>query len=166
MAQDDIIETGGGGGSKVFLVLGLLLGVAIGGGLGYYYFSSQAPEAAGEQAKKKKPKGPLLSVTFERIAVPIYVQSGNSNRFVGNYFIDLAVQTRGSENQNAVNRIKPQLQHAFISVISKADLMQEDSPLEIDHDKATAALKDKANEVLGDDIVEAISILSAMRLSR
>lgn len=164
MAQDEADVDAGGGSSKVFLVLGLLGGLAIGGGGGYYYFKSVDPTAqtAGEE-KPKKPKGPLHSITFERLAVPIYASGG---RFIGNYFIDLAVQVRGNDHQITVKRSQPQLQHAFLSAISQANLMREDAPTQIDHDKAAAVLKKKADEILGRGIVEDVAILNSMRLSR
>ncbi len=166
MSQDDVSIHEGSGSGKLFLILGLLGGIAIGGGLGYYYFKSMAPAHEAEAEVKKKPSGPLLTVGFERIAVPIYVKSGNSARFVGNYFVDLAVQVHGNENQILVKRSQPQLQHAFIAAISKNDLMREDSPLQLDHDKVAAVLKKKAAEIVGPNVVENISILNTMRLSR
>lgn len=165
MSQEEISTSEGSGSGKVFLVLGLLAGVALGGGLSYYYFSTQ-PTAEEAAQEKKKPKGPLLSVEFPRIAVPIYLKDQNRSRFVGNYFVDLAVQVRGNDNQITVRRSEAQLQHAFIAAISQNDLMREDSPLELDHAKVAEVLKAKANSVLGAGTVENISILNSMRLSR
>ena len=168
MSQDpSSIEPQGGGSSKVLLVLGLLGGLAIGGGLGYYY-SKSAGNSDGEHKEevKKAPKGPLIDIDFERIAVPIYAKNGNTQRFLGNYFVDIAVQVRGEDNQIEVRRAETRLQHAFVSAISRTDLMREDSPLELDVDKIGATLKSKANEVLGDGIVEAVLVKNAMRLNR
>lgn len=167
MSQDDMIETEGGGSGKVFLVLGLLAGVAIGGGFSYYYFGSQGGDsAAQEKVEKKKPKGQAFNIKFERVAVPIYLRRDSGTRFLGNYFIDLSLQVYGEQDQISVRRMEPQLQHAFISVISSSNLMREDSPMELDNAKAAAAIKKRANEVLGDSIVDSVSILNAMRVSR
>ncbi|NVJ98096.1 MAG: hypothetical protein HWE25_08090 [Alphaproteobacteria bacterium] len=164
MSQDEVAGSEGGGSSKVFLVLGLLAGVALGGGLSYYYFNTQVP-ASEEEAREVKPKGPVHSIRFERIAVPIYLTSGNSRRFIGNYFIDLAVEVRGDDNQITIRRSETQLQHAFIAAISQNDLMREDSPLELDHEKVSSVLKARANSVLGSNIVQNVAILNSMRLS-
>lgn len=166
MAHDDASVESGSGSGKVFLLLGLLGGIAIGGGLGFYYFKSNAPTDEGEVVEKAKPKGPLQTVEFQRIAVPIYMKTENSSRFVGNYFVDLSVQVRGNDNQILIKRYEPQLQHAFIAAISQADLMREDAPLQLDHDKIAQLLKEKAATVVGQGIVENISILNTMRLSR
>lgn len=167
MSQDDVIETDSGGSGKVFLVLGLLAGVAIGGGFSYYYFGSQGGgDQVEEKVEKKKPKGDAFDIKFERVAVPIYQHRDGRTRFIGNYFIDLSLQVYGEEDQISVRRMEPQLQHSFISVISSTNLMREDSPLELDNDKAAAAIKKKANEVLGEQIVDSVAILNAMRVSR
>jgi len=162
------IESEGGGSGKVFLVLGLLGGLALGGGLGYFYskqYGAQPdPNAAHEE--KAEPKGDLLSVPFDRLAVPIFARAGGSSRFVGNYFVDIKVETRGEENQIKIRKAQPQLQQAFLSAISKNDMMRDDAPLEIDVDKAGDILKKKATEVLGAGVVEKVLITSAMRVSQ
>lgn len=168
MAQDPAsVEQQGSGSGKVLLVLGLLGGLAVGGGLGYYYSKNAGGnEAATKEEVKVAPKGPLIDIDFERIAVPIYAKTDNGQRFLGNYFVDIAVQVRGEENQIAVRRAETQLQHAFVSAISRTDLMRADSPLELDVDKVGDLLKRKANEVLGGKIVEAVRVKNAMRLNR
>ena len=167
MAQNPAGEPEGGSG-KVFLVLGLLGGLALGGGFGYYFFKNAAPmdEAATQHAKERKKKEPLQSVAFDHVAVPIYARSNNNARFLGNYFVDLVVQVRGDDNLITVRRSEIQLQHSFISAISRNDLMREDSPLELDVDKVGALLTTKANEVLGPGIVEQVLVKSSMRLAR
>lgn len=157
-----------GGSGKALLVLGLLGGLALGGGLGYYYSKNAADSSpdSGTEEVKKELKGPVLSIDFERVAVPLYSKSDSGSRFLGNYFIDLVVQVRGEDRQIAVRRAETQLQHAFVSAISRADLMREDSPLELDVDKVGRVLQDKANEVLGQGVVEAVLVKNAMRLNR
>ncbi|WP_417461792.1 hypothetical protein [Kordiimonas sp.] len=168
MAQDpSAMEPQGGGSGKVLLILGLLGGLALGGGLGYYYSKNTAGNTDTQKEEvKKAPKGPVLSVDFERVAVPLYSKSDSGARFLGNYFIDLVVQVRGEDRQIAVRRAETQLQHAFVSAISRADLMREDSPLELDVDKVGKVLQAKANEVLGPGVVEAVLVKNAMRLNR
>ena len=167
MSQDTGTVEPQGGSGKILLVLGLLGGLAVGGGLGYYYSKSTAEDhGTPKEEVKAEPKGPLIDIDFERIAVPIYAKTGNSQRFLGNYFIDIAVQVRGEKNQIAIKRAETQLQHAFVSAISRTDLMREDSPLELDVDKVGSVLQGKANEVLGGNIVEAVLVKNAMRLNR
>ncbi|WP_020398831.1 hypothetical protein [Kordiimonas gwangyangensis] len=167
MSQDTGSVEPQGGSGKILLVLGLLGGLAVGGGLGYYYSKSSAEgQGAPKEEVKVAPKGPLIDIDFERIAVPIYAKTDNGQRFLGNYFIDIAVQVRGEKNQIAIKRAETQLQHAFVSAISRNDLMREDSPLELDVDKVGNLLKGKANEVLGGKIVEAVLVKNAMRLNR
>jgi flagellar basal body-associated protein FliL len=164
VSEDAVSEESGSG--KVFLVLGLLVGLGLGAGGGFYYFGGSADETTEEEkeAQKQEQREPLTAIAFDRIAVPIYATRGNSRRYIGHYFIDLDVNVRGAENQITVKRSKSQLQHSFVSVISKQDLMREDSPTELDVDKAAKLLTAKATEVLGAGIVESVSIRSSMRI--
>jgi flagellar basal body-associated protein FliL len=156
-------ETEGGSG-KIFLILGLMIGIAA--GAGGFYFMGGSPEKSGtEDSKKHKKAEILIPVLFERLAVPIYSVRGNSRRYIGNYFIDLKVLVRGSENQILVKRSMPQLQHAFIAAISKADLMREGSSTELDIDAVSKLLKAKAVEVVGADIVVSVVVSQSMRIS-
>ncbi len=170
MSQDgENIDSGSGGSGKMLLVLGLLGGIAIGGGLGYYYSKQNAEHGGGNEVKKEvaKPKGKLLTIDFERLVVPIYQkrESGPS-RFIGNYFVDFSVEVRGEDKQIAVKRSEPQLRHAFLSTISKTDLMREDDPFQLDPEKAGEALKATADKVMGSGVVQRVTISNAMRLSR
>jgi len=155
-----------GGSGKVFLVLGVLLGLGLGGGGGYYYFGGKTETSAGEVEKVKKVvKEALIAVPFERIAVPIYATRGSSRRYIGNFFIDLHVNVQGADNQIAVKRSMSQVQHSFVAAISRSDLMREGSSTELDIDKAADILKRKADEVLGVGIVESVTITKSMRIA-
>jgi len=157
-----------GGSGKVFLVLGLLIGAGLGAGGGFYLFGGSSGGDDAENptlVEQTNSAVPLQAVPFERIAVPIYAKRGTTRRYIGNYFVDLHVNVRGEENQIAVKRSQSQLQHAFISAISKADLMREDSPTELDVDKASGILKAKAADVLGAGVVESVTITQSMRIS-
>ena len=167
--QDNEAE---GGSGKVFLVLGLLLGVGMGGGGGYYYFggsgddASKAAAVAGvEEVAERTPAEELIPIVFERIAVPIYTVRGTSRRYVGNYFLDLHVNVVGQDDQILVKRSLSQLQHAFISAITKGDLMREDSRTELDIDKAAELLKNKAADVVGAGVVKSVTITKSMRIA-
>lgn len=164
MSEETVAEEGGSG--KVFLMLGLLVGLGLGAGGGFYYFggSSGAGSEEATEEEKQEEREPLTSIAFERIAVPIYAMRGSSRRYIGNYFIDLNVNVRGSENQIAVKRSLSKLQHSFVSVISRSNLMREDSPTELDVDKTAKLLKTKADEVMGAGIVESITINNSMRI--
>lgn len=165
MSEETVAEEGGSG--KVFLILGLLVGLGLGAGGGFYYFGgssdSGGDEATAEEQRVEQ-REPLTPIEFERIAVPIYATRGTRRSYIGNYFIDLNVNVRGADNQIAVKRSMSKLQHSFISVISRSDLMQEENPTELDVDKTAKLLKDKADEVLGAGIVESITINNSMRI--
>jgi len=169
MSEEAEVEVEGGGG-KVFLILGLLLGIGVGGGAGYYFSSQNGGDTSGEQSEAQKeaakPKEPLISIPFERVAVPIYSSRGNKRRFIGNYFVHVDVQVHGETNQIAVKRSISQLTHGFISAISKTSLMHEDSPTELDLDKASDILKKKAESILGAGIIEHVAITEAVRMPR
>lgn len=164
MSDDEGANEGGSG--KVFLVLGLLLGGGLGAGGGYYYFQEPAKDGAEEtEAVEKVVYEDLIPITFERIAVPIFTKRGNTRRYVGNYFIDLDVNVVGLDDQILVKRSQAQLQHAFISAVTKGDLMREDSSTELDVDKIAALLKAKAVEVVGADVVRSITVTKSMRVA-
>lgn len=159
-------EVEAGGSAKGLLVLGLLGGLLIGGGLAYYYLKDQIASGDNETALEQEQENlqPLQAVRFERLTVPIYVRSGNSSRYIGNFFINIDVLVRGDDNLIAVRRSEPQLQHAFISAISSADLMREGSSQQLDMEKTAQLLKAKANEVLGSNAVADVSVIEAMRI--
>ena len=160
------IDVDAGGSAKGLLVLGLLGGLLIGGGLAYYFLKDQIPstdsDSSAEQSQEELE--PLQAVRFERLTVPIYVRSGNNSRYIGNFFINIDVLVRGDDNLIAVRRSEPQLQHAFISAISKGDLMVEGSSQQLDMEKTAQLLKTKANEVLGSDAITEVSVVEAMRI--
>ena len=160
------VDVQGGGSAKGLLVLGLLGGLLIGGGVAYYLLKDQiaGPSEEKEVQKAAEPTDPLQAVRFERLTVPIYQRTGNSRRYIGNFFINIDVLVAGDDNLIAVRRSEPQLQHAFISAISSADLMQEDSPQQLDMEKTARLLKSRANAVLGTNIVENVSVVEAMRI--
>lgn len=165
MSEETQVEEGGS--SKVFLILGLLLGVVFGGGGGYYFSQSKNPEPEAQEAEKQQaPKKELIAVPFERLAVPVYSMRGNRRRFVGNYFVNANVMVDGEANQIAVKRSLAQLQHGFISSISKSDIMKEGSQTELDLDKLGAVLERKAAEIMGSGVVENVSITEAMMMPR
>lgn len=168
MSEETETESEGGSG-KVFLILGLLVGVAVGGGGGYFMSGDDEAEATGNSKTEKKvakPRDPLISVPFERISIPIYAERGNSRRFIGNYFVDVDVQVSGETNQIAVKRSISQLTHGFISAISKANLMSENNPTELDLDKAAKVLKKRADSIMGKGIVSNVVITEAVRMPR
>lgn len=167
MADKDEIGTEGSS-AKVLLVLGLLGGLAIGGGVSYFLFqdgsSNNTETEQSSSERKNEPKVPLQSVRFDRLTVPITSDVGGRSRFIGNFFINIDVRVRGNDNLIAVRRSEPQLKHAFISAISKNSLMREDAPQQLDMEKTAMVLKDKANSVLGDDVVADVNVIEAMRI--
>ena len=166
MSEESQVEEGGS--SKVFLILGLLLGVVFGGGGGYYFSMGNSPQSDEQETQEKKTveRKQLIAVPFERLAVPVYSTRGSRRRFVGNYFINANVMVDGEANQIAVKRSLAQLQHGFISSISKSDIMKEGSSTELDMDKLASVLERKAIEVMGSGVVENISITEAMMMPR
>ena len=159
-------EADAGGSAKGLLVLGLLGGLLVGGGLAYYYLKDQIASGDNDATSEQEQENlePLQAVRFERLTVPIYVRSGNSSRYIGNFFINIDVLVRGDDNLIAVRRSEPQLQHAFMSAISSADLMQEGSSQQLDMENTARLLKTKANEVLGSNAVADVSVVEAMRI--
>ncbi|MFC3051162.1 hypothetical protein [Kordiimonas pumila] len=168
MAEETTVEPEGGS-SKVFLVLGLILGVGLGGGAGYYLSASKSEDDNSAEAiheKEEKKKEPIISIPFENMAVPIYATRNSKRIFVGNYFVNVNVQVRGETRQIAIKRSVSQLTHGFISAISKSDLMDEENRTELDMDKAATILKQKADSIMGNGIVESVTITEAIRMPR
>ena len=155
------------GSAKGLLIIGLLGGLLIGGGVAYFYTKGEQVDGTTEAAQEKRKEenvAPLQAIRFERLTVPIYSKSGNSSRFIGNFFINIDVLVRSNEDLISVRRSEPQLQHAFIAAISRSDLMMENSRQQLDLEKTAQVLKKKANEVLAGDIVEDISVIEALRI--
>ncbi|WP_262695049.1 hypothetical protein [Kordiimonas aquimaris] len=166
-ADNKEIDTETGGSAKGLLLIGLLGGLAIGGAVAYFYASNNAANTSTEEeiaAEKKEETVPLQAIRFERLTVPIYSSASGSSRFIGNFFINIDVLVKSDEDFIAVRRSEPQLQHAFISAISKADLMREGSSQQLDLEKTAVVLKKKANEVLSGNIVADVSVIEALRI--
>lgn len=168
MSQEktEIDVDGAGSSARGLMVLGLLGGLLIGGGVAYYLMKDQTVGGDGEEQEQSEPEPtvPLQAIGFERLTVPIYRQIGNSRRYIGNFFINIEVLVEGDANVIAVRRSEPQLQHAFISAISSADLMREDAPQQLDMDKTARLLKQRGNSVLGSNIIRDVSVVEAMRI--
>ncbi len=166
--SEDAVEGESGGSGKVLLILGLLVGAGIGAGAGIFLSGGDEGAATEAEAKveEEEPKGELLPIDFEKLAVPIYTVRGSNRRFVGNFFIDVKLQVYGQEKQISVKRSEAQLQHAFLSAMSKADLMKDEASSEMDFDKAASILKAEADRILGGDIVANVSIIKSVRMSR
>lgn len=160
------LDVEAGGSARGLLVLGLLGGLVIGGGVAYYFLKDQIDMGQGSSGEEQMEENrePLQAVRFERLTVPIYTRSGNSSRYIGNFFINIDVLVEGDSNLIAVRRSEPQLQHAFISAISNTNLMQENSPQQLDMEKIATLLKNRANEVLGTDAVSEVSVVEALRI--
>ncbi len=164
--KSEIEVEGAGSSARGLMVLGLLGGLLIGGGVAYYLMKDDTASSddGNQEEVRQEPRIPLQAISFERLTVPIYRKIGSSRRYIGNFFINIEVLVRGDENVIAVRRSEPQLQHAFISAISSADLMQEDAPQQLDMDKTAQLLKRRGNSVLGSDIITDISVVEAMRI--
>ena len=108
----------------------------------------------------------LVSVLFEQVTVPIHIIRNGRSIFLGNYFVDIQVDADGDENAASVSRKKNKLTQAFISKISRISMMREDSPAELDFDKASRILLEVAQEEMGKDVVVAVNVTNAMRISR
>ncbi|MBL4836038.1 MAG: hypothetical protein JKY34_00550 [Kordiimonadaceae bacterium] len=164
MSEADVDE--GSSGTKL-VVLGGLLGVAIGGGAAWYFAGGaqpadpNSPKAVVREAPKE-----LISVAFERLVVPVYATRKNRRRLMGNYLIDANIQVDGETHQIAVKRSVAQIQHGFISAISKSELMKTESSRELDTDKLARVLKKKASEIMGPGVIEDVTITAAMLMPR
>lgn len=164
------VSEGGGGGGKMLLIVGLVVGLAGGAGVGFVLFGGGEPPAAeGDVVEEKEPEvvAPenLLTIQFERVAVPIYGETGGRRRFIGNYFINIDIQAETERNQLLVRQSEPRLRHSFADAISKRGLMRDDDPLQIDYDKARKEFMLRAKSLLGDDVVYDISISDTVRVS-
>ena len=163
MAEETEIEEKSGGGGKILLIVGLLAGLAIGGGAVFFFLLPKGGEEGAEEVAEKKPPVELTSIMFEKLPVPIYRRHKGQARFIGNFFIDLNVNVEGNDNAVTVRRSMTRLQHAFLSEVGTGKLMRENSPTELDVDRAGKALAAAANKVLGDGTVHSVSIVTAVR---
>ena len=162
MADETEVEEKSGGGGKILLIVGLLAGLAIGGGAVFFLLPQGGEEGETEVAEEKPPVE-LTSIMFEKLPVPIYRRHNGQARFIGNFFIDLNVNVEGDDNAVTVRRSMTRLQHAFLSEVGTGRLMRENSPTELDVDRAGKALAAAANKVLGDGTVHSVSIITAVR---
>ncbi len=162
--SEDIVEEGGGG--KALLIVGIVLGIAMGAGLGYFVFSGSEKGADVSQESEVIADEKMLTISFERVALPIYLTRSNGGRarFIGNYFLDISIEVEGDDDQARVNRARAPLTQAFISSISKGGFLQEGTT-EVDYPTATQKIKDAGNRLLGDNVIKRVSFTNVMRVS-
>jgi hypothetical protein len=166
LAEEAEVEEKSGGGGKLLLIVGLLAGLAIGGAVVYFLLPQGSGEETVEEAEPED-KGPveLTSIMIEKMPVPIYRRHNGQARFIGNFFIDLDINVESDENAILVRRSLTRLKHAFLSEVGTGQLMREDSPTELDVNRAGKRLTQAANKVLGDGIVHSVTITTAIRTS-
>ena len=165
-------EFEGGGNNKMLLIVGLLGGLAVGGGVGFLVAGQQdaisgedGGEVVKEEEEKKELPDLLVPVKIERIAVPIFSKKRNRNQFIGNYFIDVTLQTRSDADALKVRAQEPKLQHAFIDVVSNEGVMKKDVPEQIDLVLAKQAFMKRVVHIFGDELVYDLAITKAVRVS-
>lgn len=163
-------ELGSGASTRSMLIAGLLLGLGIGAGLVYALLGDKPVDPMATDgdpsATSGKVKAPskLYDVTFERVAVPIYDVNGARPRFLGNYFLDVVIQTKSEGDQLKVKAAEPQLRHAFVDEISKANFMKDNNSLLLDNDRIRKAFEARSASVVGTGVVYAISVIRTVRL--
>lgn len=171
MSEEQDASGGGGGGSKMLLIIGLVGGLAIGGGGAFVILGGGAPagpeDGATEEKKEPEVQAPdlLFSVVFERVAVPIYGMKNGRQRFEGNYFIDIEMQTTKEGDQLRLRQSEARIKHAIIEAVSRQGLMQKENPLLIDTAKARVEFLKRAEAIVGKEVIYDLSITNVQRVS-
>lgn len=166
MAEDEV--SGGGGSSKILLIVGLVLGLGAGGGATYFLVGGQQQAAPVEEevpVEEVITDKKMLSVKLDRIAVPIYGMKRGRREFLGNYFLEISLETDDDSDFAAIDASQHRVRQAFLEMITARSFLREDDSLQIDYAKAQKAFRDEANAVLGSGVVDRVTIINSIRVS-
>ncbi|GHF29083.1 hypothetical protein GCM10017044_25420 [Kordiimonas sediminis] len=153
------------GSSKLLLIVGLVLGLGIGGAAVFFLMPEDDGSETQEVAEVTAPED-LQVVEFKEVLIPIYIKRDGRSVFIGNYTVDLSIEVDGTAAVDKVTSMESRLKHEFIATISTVNLMREDSGAELDFEKASKVLKEKAEAVVGKGVIYDLTVTKAMRISR
>ncbi|WP_374763817.1 hypothetical protein [Yunchengibacter salinarum] len=168
-------ELHSGPNTKMLIILGILVGLAIGIGGGYIAFAQLGLAGGGktpdkstseETAKPAEPEGPdnPVAVQFRRISVPVYTRRNGNSRFAGNYFIDVDMIVDGEGHKARVEARTARIQHRMITVLTNHDVMKDGSQVELDTNKVADLLKAEVNALLSEKLIHSVEVINAVRM--
>lgn len=161
-------EDAGGGGSKTLLILGLIIGIAIGGGAVFSFLGQQAPEPVandvnGEPKEPPKKVKELKAMDFDKLSIPVFQTRRGKTYGAGNYIIEFKLMC-DPDSHEYVTKFRFALRQEILTALNKYDVMQDGSSMMIDYDKAAKAIHYAANKIVGDDKVEEVIIVNAVKV--
>lgn len=163
MAEEEKKEEEGG--NKTLLILGIIIGIAVGGGAVYTFLGQQAPTAeVEEEVEEEKPKRiEYPNMEFKKVAVPVYTIRRGKPYEAGNYILDFNIQVEPDHFDHVV-KYRVEFQQAFLSALNKNDVMQDGSMSIIDYNKASSVLTAAAKRVVNASYVHNVIIINAVKV--
>lgn len=158
-----------GKGGKLLLIVGLVLGIALGGGVAAVLLPSGGDEepaeetAAAEPEAEAEPAVPaeVLTVAVTRLPVPLADAQGE---VLGYMFVDLSLEVDGMDSQSYVAARVPRLRDAYLRRLSGQQLTLADRPGALDYDRLNLLLMDVTGSVVGADRVTQIFVTQVVHL--
>ena len=161
-------EQPSGKGGKLLLIVGLVLGIALGGGVAAVLLPSGGDEpaeetAAAEPEAEAEPAVPaeVLTVAVTRLPVPLADAQGE---VLGYMFVDLSLEVDGMDSQSYVAARVPRLRDAYLRRLSGQQLTLADHPGALDYDRLNLLLMDVTGSVVGADRVTQIFVTQVVHL--
>lgn len=162
--SDDNSNNAEEGGSKILLILGILIGVAIGGGVVYTYLDQQNPKTDEEKQEEEIPTAiEYEMMEFKKMAAPVYTMRRGKPYEAGNFILDFNILAE-SDNYNYIVKFRTEFQQAFLSALNKNDVMQDGSMSIMDYGKASDVLTAAAKSVVGAKYVHKVVVVNAVKV--
>ena len=160
-----------GKGGKLLLIVGLVLGIALGGGVAAVLLPSGGDEAAEDAEQAEVPDAEaeaetavpaeVLTVAVTRLPVPLADAQGE---VLGYMFVDLSLEVDGMDSQSYVAARVPRLRDAYLRRLSGQQLTLADRPGALDYDRLNLLLMDVTGSVVGADRVTQIFVTQVVHL--
>ena len=157
-----------GKGGKLLLIVGLVLGIALGGGVAAVLLPSGGDEPAEETAETEPEAeaetaepAEVLTVAVTRLPVPLADAQGE---VLGYMFVDLSLEVDGMDSQSYVAARVPRLRDAYLRRLSGQQLTLADRPGALDYDRLNLLLMDVTGSVVGADRVTQIFVTQVVHL--
>lgn len=158
-----------GKGGKLLLIVGLVLGIALGGGVAAVLLPSGGDEEPAEETAAAEPEAEaetavpaeVLTVAVTRLPVPLADAQGE---VLGYMFVDLSLEVDGMDSQSYVAARVPRLRDAYLRRLSGQQLTLADRPGALDYDRLNLLLMDVTGSVVGADRVTQIFVTQVVHL--
>lgn len=144
------------------LILGLVVGLAIGGAAAAAYFVLKPEtESVADTVEKVPPATPYyLDIDQMRAPLMDYQRAA----VIGYVELEIQVEVSSEDEVDYIEMREPLLRHAANAILSKQGASTKDNPRQIDFDRVANDLTNAFNAALDKPVVKAVHIIKGTRI--